>query len=1648
MNMPNVCSADEGTPLVSTPEPLTCEAPPAGAPVNGEMPADVAFDYVTFDEGISFDMDTEPATALRCQSALFAPSCESLANPTEQFEELLTELEETLESDDEELSPAGQRVLTDIIARTRHYFEETGDVEFAAIQLNDWLGLFRATEELSNYEGDVFATGVPTQLMDHLGNSLEDATALDEHYGTLEDIADYLEATEPYRFTLAMYGNHLTGIDPDFQILQELRESHPFLYRAIHECDPRLRSNEVLFGAIANEYTDLIRQLARVDRPLTLGDLQRLPETTEELQNPHFGPDYLGIEGMDRFALDYLETIFDIEEAKDLRERWDSAEDDLDLMLGVRSLAEVIGQHREGENDGEVLLASLRILELWGTGGGPQRRTLLRYDAELTQALQDGDRESVDVLVAEITAWIPSYMQTVYRPRDSIELATGGIASGMPNRYVDFLATRDPQDVTVGDVARFGLSISLGPHGDVVVRNGARTTTGPEAAEAVASHRIELDQASLIYNRILRERMVTQLDQVYEERYGTNGLAEGLPPQDDRHDEHAIAFTTYYSRPVADAYAELLTSDASDWETVVTNYLRLSQMASVVDRMNSIWDVRDIVGQYDDPHVLVDWDERFMDEADHARFLAFGEESLSRLGLYEDQLAVLADARTPEERVAALAEVETLEDSMQGRFGTEFAYFDELLGNEDALGMVGTILEMNEGRDRMAMLIEVTVLTIATFGVAGIASRIGTSVGRYWVAFEGAAEVTGTATRATRLRSILGLQRGVSQTGELTRLGRIHSALQNGFLFHANSVTVDALTNPGQWVGLDSTTGQDAARISFGFIPSVTMMGTLEVINRPFARIFDRLGRSLRNTRSFWPRLQVRTAEAGWRLTQLGAEVGGISAESVAFESTVGQASGLWGDPTHSLMENFQLFCSAEALWNNFSMVGIMRSVHLFTGTVSHYRDWRAERAEVGIDGTPRVEVEPLSADDFGAHYRLRPEDFPSVEEGPVVRTPEGGNPLTDGVALYPIIPNIAGRVVTLGSSSSITFTGRVFGQGSASTVYEATLSLPSGETRRVAVKIPDHGRPENYGHMAQEAENLQWAVENGLTDTQYYGMGEIDGMPVVVSDVVPGVDPAFQGTIDPAWITRTTIEEVFVLYGRLGELGVGVGDLQFTLGRDGHARLMDFEGLRGNRDPHQALEGDLINLREQWGRSRDPAEFDAMVAEVRAEHDGSSNIHPPTPEWAEPPTQQRIGDVELSDAPIFARSDSGGAIIDNGNGQLTKVGDSEFHRAQLDAEQAALGVIQYNGLDIGPRLIGRPAPSELIISRIDGRPLDEMSVTERQAIPEEAWTRMEGDLGQLRELGIQHGDINPGNILWDGQRLHIIDFGRSRLGVSSDRDVLQARGLRDAIAEGLDLATYYPIFDVPAEVVAIPEVDYLVPEWARSVERPATLEEPVPVEEVSAEQVLARTGTDDQPSIAPEGDAEAGIRHFVGAEREPNYMSDRNRTENRQAAAIVRSTARILRQNGIEADHQELSRTYHDEVAPLYNEGGNGRNNRGNLESYDAQVQELVSFYSDIAIGQAELSPLEVANRWVGQETELQTIEHFDSVALDGFRLEVTTQLEGLLGEHGVASYEQLAPQVRTQFEDIAWPALRDNFVHRYYEGLPDIGTPLEAAP
>jgi len=78
--------------------------------------------------------------------------------------------------------------------------------------------------------------------------------------------------------------------------------------------------------------------------------------------------------------------------------------------------------------------------------------------------------------------------------------------------------------------------------------------------------------------------------------------------------------------------------------------------------------------------------------------------------------------------------------------------------------------------------------------------------------------------------------------------------------------------------------------------------------------------------------------------------------------------------------------------------------------------------------------------------------------------------------------------------------------------------------------------------------------------------------------------------------------------------------------------------------------------------------------------------------------------------------------------------------------------------------------------------------------IPADAWKRLEGDLGRLAELGIHHNDISAGNIIWDGKRLRLLDFGLARIGERSADDVNRMRRIQTAATNGEEGQALFPL--------------------------------------------------------------------------------------------------------------------------------------------------------------------------------------------------------------------------------------------------------------
>lgn len=110
---------------------------------------------------------------------------------------------------------------------------------------------------------------------------------------------------------------------------------------------------------------------------------------------------------------------------------------------------------------------------------------------------------------------------------------------------------------------------------------------------------------------------------------------------------------------------------------------------------------------------------------------------------------------------------------------------------------------------------------------------------------------------------------------------------------------------------------------------------------------------------------------------------------------------------------------------------------------------------------------------------------------------------------------------------------------------------------------------------------------------------------------------------------------------------------------------------------------------------------------------------------------------------------------------------------SRLDLEQEALEIVarlaaENSALsDFTPTVMGRPAPDRLEMSKLPGESLARLSKTAPErliAIPEAAWAQFLKNLKFLNERGLTHGDVNPENILWDGEKLRMVDFGSAKL--------------------------------------------------------------------------------------------------------------------------------------------------------------------------------------------------------------------------------------------------------------------------------------------
>ncbi|HSA58208.1 MAG TPA: phosphotransferase [bacterium] len=503
------------------------------------------------------------------------------------------------------------------------------------------------------------------------------------------------------------------------------------------------------------------------------------------------------------------------------------------------------------------------------------------------------------------------------------------------------------------------------------------------------------------------------------------------------------------------------------------------------------------------------------------------------------------------------------------------------------------------------------------------------------------------------------------------------------------------------------------------------------------------------------------------------------------------------------------------------------------------------------VGETPEQPAEMPLERVYGPHYDYEPGFYASL--------PADGRKV-DGAWFFPGL-KLEGKSFAMIEGGEVTFTGRVFGQGSASTVYEAEWRTPDGEQRLVAVKIRDHALDPLLAEKAASREIDALVKIPSELAPNYYGTTIVEGMTAIVTDVVPG---QFFRDVDPVRINENTVADIHAIFDGLEGEGWSPGDFQVNIDAMGRARLIDFEGLdvgpNGTSTTRWDVFRSLADLRRQAGL---PTDF--LDREIASEPD--QNVGPALVKRPSGPASlqdlrlnegetQRIGDLEFTladgevwvrgveggegvvvrgtgdesgawipvgegdtllvngrhyarvlgefrtvtpapdNAPVLAHGENG-VILDNGDGNLTKVGGSVERNKQLDAEQYALAIIQFHGLDIAPPLVGRPHPSELIIGKLKGKSLDRLSPREREQIKPEHWKGLEDGLKSLQDLGIHHNDISAGNIIWDGQKLRLVDFGLARFGFRTSDDFNRLQRIKDAFDKGEAGQALYPLPNV-----------------------------------------------------------------------------------------------------------------------------------------------------------------------------------------------------------------------------------------------------------
>lgn len=192
-----------------------------------------------------------------------------------------------------------------------------------------------------------------------------------------------------------------------------------------------------------------------------------------------------------------------------------------------------------------------------------------------------------------------------------------------------------------------------------------------------------------------------------------------------------------------------------------------------------------------------------------------------------------------------------------------------------------------------------------------------------------------------------------------------------------------------------------------------------------------------------------------------------------------------------------------------------------------------------------------------GPHYFKDPSFYRNMTEAVTIK----------GVHYFPIKFDFAGKSFPTEGGGSLRLTGKVFGQGSASTVFEAELTNASGKKHQVAVKLRDHAllSKKDANHLAnEEIKKVKTMERLGAGRVQYHGSVEINGMKGIILNRAPGVPYM---AVNPRWIKPHTFREIHALFDILDANKIAPGDFQMHIDAKGRVYLVDLEGINSGSD-------------------------------------------------------------------------------------------------------------------------------------------------------------------------------------------------------------------------------------------------------------------------------------------------------------------------------------------------------------------------------------------------------------------------------------------------------------------------------------------------